>query len=91
MKNVNTQKTVEEAAENYKATITDAYGIDEDCKQSFIKGATWQAERMYSEEDMLKAAEYGYNFHKATFFPSQSFQDSCMINTRHWLTTFRKR
>ena len=28
-------------------------------RESFIAGAKWQAERMYSEEDMKKAYEHG--------------------------------
>jgi hypothetical protein len=31
-------------------------------RKSFIKGAKWQAERMYSEEDMKLAFETGRNF-----------------------------
>ena len=33
-------------------------------------------EGLYSEEDMLEASEYGYNFHKTTQFPEQEFKDS---------------
>lgn len=44
----------------------------------------------FSYSDMLKAAEYGYNFHKNTQFPNQDFEDSCVNNTKQWLTTFSK-
>ena len=44
------KETIEEAARNI-------YGEDEDGyysqKKSFINGAKWQAERMYSEEEVL--------------------------------------
>jgi hypothetical protein len=58
---------------------------------SFKLGAEWQAERMYSEEDMIKASEYGYNFHKTTQFPEQEFKDSCIRNTQQWLVQFNKK
>ena len=46
-------------------------------------------EGLYSEEDMLEASEYGYNFHKTTQFPEQEFKDSCIRNTQQWLTKFK--
>ena len=51
----------------------------------------WQQERSYSEEDMLNASKYGYNFHKTTLFPNQKFEDSCINNTKQWLTIFKKK
>ena len=51
----------------------------------------WQQERSYSEEDMLNASKYGYNFHKTTLFPNQKFEDSCINNTKQWLTLFKKK
>jgi hypothetical protein len=64
------QETVEEIAERlfpvhiksildkYDDGVTNVVGkedINEDCRESFIDGAKWQAERMYSKEDMRKA------------------------------------
>ena len=54
-------KTLEEAAENYgwrikTNTFTDRVKANElanSAKQDFIAGAKWQAERMYSEEEVL--------------------------------------
>ncbi len=48
-------KTIEEAA-------LKLYPDDWDRREklAFIEGANWQAERMYSEEDLKKAIEYGY-------------------------------
>jgi hypothetical protein len=49
------QETVEEAAENYAVQylIEDEQEIDSvNRKQSFKEGAKWQAERMYSEEEV---------------------------------------
>ncbi len=57
----------------------------------FEAGVTWQQERSYSEEDMLNASKYGYNFHKTTLFPNQKFEDSCINNTKQWLTLFKKK
>lgn len=44
--------------------------------------------KTFSMEDMIEAAEYGYNFHKNTSFPEQEFEDSCIRNTGQWLTKF---
>ena len=43
------KETSEEAAEKEYQTIHEQYSYD-----AFVKGAKWQAERMYSEEDMRK-------------------------------------
>ena len=56
------QETLEEAAKNYgwrikRNTFSDAVKANElaeSAKQDFIKGANWQAERMYSEEEVLQ-------------------------------------
>ena len=63
------QETLEEAAENYgwrikTNTFSDpvkANDLANSAKQDFINGAKWQAERMYSEEDMEKAFQNGLN------------------------------
>ncbi len=46
--------------------------------------------KTYTEEDMINASKYGYEFHKTTSFPNQEFKDSCVNNTKQWLTTFNK-
>lgn len=48
------QETLEEAAERSCESITHPYCDRE--KSMFIKGAKWQAERMYSKEDMKQFA-----------------------------------
>jgi hypothetical protein len=50
------QETIEEAAEKYKYNPKGDF--------CFTKGAKWQAERMYSEEDMKLAFEAGILFSK---------------------------
>ena len=53
------QETIEEAAENYSKITLNKSGLMSDKQvNGFIAGAKWQAERMYSEEevmDLLKA------------------------------------
>ena len=52
------KETLEEAAEKYAKT---AEGIDIPYQNGlyygFVEGAKWQAERMYSKEEVLKAQE----------------------------------
>jgi hypothetical protein len=48
-----------------------------------------EPKKIYTEQDMLLAAKYGYNFHKTTSFPEQEFDDSCVRNTQQWLTTLK--
>jgi len=45
------QETIEEASENYSKTFIEDDGTAE---VDFIAGAKWQAERMYSEEEVLE-------------------------------------
>ena len=71
--------------EQEKITTDDAYN------EGFENGKHWQQERTYSEEDMLNASKYGYNFHKTTLFPNQEFENSCINNTKQWLTLFKKK
>jgi hypothetical protein len=52
-----TQETLEEVAERLWLDSTSQLT----CKNSFIQGAKWQQERMYSEEDMRKAFIAGGN------------------------------
>ena len=59
------QKTLEEAAENHlqKWRLLNNIHLSnilhaERCKNDFIAGAKWQAERSYSEEDMISYSNY---------------------------------
>jgi hypothetical protein len=49
------QETLEEAAEDNAKKVGHYAGY-----QDFIKGAKWQQERMYSEEDMIATFHYGH-------------------------------
>jgi hypothetical protein len=63
------EETLKEAAENRYGTDMDSirgsnvYDLNSDLKRGFIEGATWQAERMFSEEQvknlMKNACEKG--------------------------------
>jgi hypothetical protein len=92
---VSKQETLKEAAESFtknNSNETDLLLVKTIAeKVSFIGGAKWQQERSYSEEDMLEASKYGYNFHKTTQFPSQEFEESCIRNTQQWLTIIKKK
>ena len=55
------KETLEEAAERYgnkKGHIPTTELEDAIFKQGFTDGAKWQAERMYSEEDMIKFMQF---------------------------------
>ena len=57
------EETLEEAAESRFGTDMDSirgssvYDLNTDLKRGFIEGAKYQAERMYSEEDVIKIVE----------------------------------
>jgi hypothetical protein len=57
------QETLEEAAESRYGTDMDSirgsnvYDLNTDLKRGFVEGAKWQAERMYSEEEVIKIVE----------------------------------
>jgi hypothetical protein len=48
------QVTLEEAAENHHNTFTRDLCYAETRRESFIEGAKWQAEKMYSEEEVFR-------------------------------------
>jgi len=79
---MNKQETLEEAAENYNLNTINAFG---DYK-SFIDGAKWQRERMYSEEDLKNA----YNAGMANEY---KFQQKYTQRTpfRVWFEQFKKK
>ena len=78
---------LEKAAKEYKKNFNTSDGYED---EDFINGASWMEDRMYTEEDMIAASKYGYDFHKTSQFPAQVFKESCINNTKQWLTTFNK-
>jgi hypothetical protein len=75
------QETLEEAADKYGFRVpydgsNDFY--DKEVIKHFIAGAKWQAERMYSEEDL-----------KSAFFNGGGMKDIEEFN--YWLEQFKKK
>lgn len=60
-------------------------------EKGFLEGAKFAKKRMYTEEDMLEAAKYGYDYHNTTSFPEQSFEENCVRNTLQWMNKFSKK
>jgi hypothetical protein len=58
------QETLEEAAEYYAHNYFDMHETNnyKALKQGFIKGAKWQQERSYSEEDVIAFAQWMYDY-----------------------------
>jgi len=54
---VGKQKTLEEASKNYTKDGTKHFMEKTNVELGFIAGAKWQAERMYSEEEVIKIAK----------------------------------
>jgi hypothetical protein len=79
------KETLEEAAEKYAKT---AEGIDIPYQNGlyygFVEGAKWQAERMYSEEDMKECWNACFQFHKPAGFDSG-------INFNDFIEQFKKK
>ena len=76
-------ETLEEAAENYNLNTINAFGDYE----SFIAGAKWQQERMYSEEEVYELMDKREAFwvrYKNTY--AQNY-----ISLREWFEQFKKK
>ena len=64
------KETIEEAANNWIKNTSEFLSV----KNGFIEGAKWQADRMYSEEDMRKCWDASYNFFR-TYGSDIDFND----------------
>lgn len=42
-------------------------------------------EKKYTEQDLIDACKYGYDYHKETSFPEMSFEDNCVNNFKQVL------
>jgi len=74
------QETLEEAAEKYAEGKSSSSVFQEAHKKDFIKGAKWQAERMYSEEDLVEllnfvSKEYNISNGIGWFHTHESIED----------------
>jgi hypothetical protein len=74
------QETLEEAAENYAKQFD--WAEDSSPCVDFKEGAKWQAERSYSEEDMMKAY---YQGHKSGLGSEKA------LTFKEWLEQFKKK
>jgi hypothetical protein len=79
------EQLAEEHAEHQFKGISDRTSMFE-CKNDFKSGYQEAREKYkFTEEDMLQAAKYGYEFRDTTSFPEHNFEDSCINNTKQWL------
>jgi hypothetical protein len=83
------QETLEEASSEYVDSIKNK--IDSYCycdtQEGFQQGAKWQAERMYSEEDLRKAFENGVGSGKY----QQEYGIKGSMNFEDWFEQFKKK
>ena len=64
---------------------------DDDELKMFKKGYNKAKETYkYTEEDLINAAKYGYEFRDTTSFPEHKFEDSCINNTKQWLQSLQQ-
>lgn len=48
-------------------------------------------DKLYSENDLVDSAKYGYEYHSTTSFPDKSFEDNCKNNfLQHLFVKFGK-
>lgn len=77
------QETLEEAAENYSGY--------EEHRMDFIAGAKWQAERMYSEEEIEKIiSKLMDEVHRGDICFGDNIIDF-KVSPRQWLEQFKKK
>ena len=87
------QETLEEAAQkrfpiNHNLSILERMGLNSAANMGFIEGAKWQAERMYSEEEVLEllkkfAPHIRYNYKELPHTWSQVVKE--------WFEQFKKK
>ena len=91
------QGTLEEAAEKYADFSNDyvplafAFGskFNETTKRDFIAGAKWQAERMYSEQDLREAFKGGGKMSWTDI--NQETQEPYYYDFNEWFEQFKKK
>jgi len=83
------KETLEEAAEINSEKHHYALGQQSEFYQlGFIEGAKWQAERMYSEEDLKRAFEAG---HKKGFSGYPNTENWKELPFEKWFEQFKKK
>jgi len=71
-------------------------GFDEDVADAFHEFFLFQEKekerlykmnmKIYTEDDLISASKYGYEYRGTTSFPSKSFEDNCLNNTKQWIS-----
>lgn len=85
---MDSKETLEEAIEKYiqsKEWLNE--GADKWIHNIFIKGVDWQAERMYSENDLRQAFKDGQN--NASFSDMHGFTRD--LTEEQWFEQFKKK
>ena len=77
------KETLEEAAEKYANDNIDSYSLD----IAFYNGANWQAERMYSEEEVFKLLE---NYDRELKLDTFAYTKACTFTVTEWFSQFKK-
>ncbi len=92
------QETLEEAAENHlqKWRLLNNIHLSnilhaERCKNDFISGAKWQAERMYSEEDMIEFGFSTYCYISELMGVPFNLISENRLNAEEWFEQFKKK
>ena len=84
------QETLEEAAEIlYPFAFGGIGNVENDKKNHFIKGAKWQQERMYSEEDLKEAFKGGGKMSWTDV--NQETQEPYYYDFKEWFEQFKKK
>jgi len=80
------KETLEEIAKKYYPPYTDGIITDEirALREGFVKGYEVQAERMYSEEDMIEYADYSWKFSNDNRYENP-------LSPKKWFKQFKKK
>ena len=88
---MNDKETLEEAAEKFRSNNpgTMQGGNNTKILNAFKNGAKWQAERMYSEEDLISLLEFNYK--KETNQLGTLRKDYSQKIVKEWFEQFKKK
>jgi hypothetical protein len=81
------KETLEEAAEKYATNHGMMLYVFPEKREAFISGAKWQAERMYSEDDLREAFRQGrdgVNYNEVYGYTSE-------FTEHEWFEQFKKK
>jgi hypothetical protein len=72
-------------------SVTNCPTCNSECKVNSGTTQYYVPVKKYTEEDMLNASKYGYEFRDTTSFPKHKFEDSCINNTKQWLEWYKNK